>query len=257
MPLLHYSPLPSLRKPPCFVVILIGNSKPYTLVLPTDTAERLSAYTRLIYWHIMITDQILTFALTVFTGFFAIMNPIANAPIFMGLVGDRDEHTKKRIAKTSCITAFFIVFFFVLLGRYVFELFGITIPTFKITGGILLFYVGFEMLQSKKSKILQQDVELDEGIAISPLAIPVLSGPGTIVTAMNNVTDGGLLHIGIVIAIFALLCYVTYLSFMLSDMIVGHLGKNLITVIGKIMGLIIAIVGTGMTIAGIKIAFGI
>ena len=204
------------------------------------------------------TNNILTFSLTVFTGFFAIMNPVANTPVFLGLVGDRDKSTRKSIAKTSCITAFFIVLFFVILGKYLFELFGITIPAFKITGGILLFYVGFEMLQSKKSKIHhQEELELDEGIAISPLAIPILAGPGTIVTAMNNITSGNILHLGIVIAIFALMVYLTYLAFSLSELIIKKIGNHLITVIGKIMGLILAIMGTGMTIEGVKIAFNI
>ena len=203
----------------------------------------------------MITT-ILTFSLTVFTGFFAIMNPIANTPVFLGLVGDRDESERKSIAKTSCITAFLIVLFFVILGKYLFELFGITIPAFKITGGILLFYVGFEMLQSKKSKIHHnEDIEPDDGVAISPLAIPILAGPGTIVTAMNYITDGSILHIAIVIVIFALMVYLTYLAFSLSELIVKKIGNHLITVIGKIMGLILAIMGAGMTIEGIKLAF--
>jgi multiple antibiotic resistance protein len=201
-------------------------------------------------------ENLFLFALTVFTGFFAIMNPIANTPVFLGLVGDRDESERKKIAETSCLTAFFIVVFFVILGKYTFELFGITIPAFKITGGILLFYVGFEMLQSKKSKIHhQEDVQPDEGIAISPLAIPILAGPGTIVTAMNNVTDGSFMHISIVIIIFGIMILLTYLAFILSDLIVKKIGENLITVIGKIMGLILAIMGTGMTVEGIKIAF--
>jgi multiple antibiotic resistance protein len=201
-------------------------------------------------------ENLLLFALTVFTGFFAIMNPIANTPVFLGLVGDRDDSERKKIAETSCLTAFFIVVFFVILGKYTFQLFGITIPAFKITGGILLFYVGFEMLQSKKSRIHhQEDVEPDEGIAISPLAIPILAGPGTIVTAMNNVTNGSLVHISIVIFIFGIMILLTYLAFILSDLIVKKIGENLITVIGKIMGLILAIMGTGMTVEGIKIAF--
>ena len=203
----------------------------------------------------MITD-ILTFSLTVFTGFFAIMNPIANTPVFLGLVGERDKSERKSIAKTSCITAFLIVLFFVILGKYLFELFGITIPAFKITGGILLFYVGFEMLQSKKSKIHHnKDIEPDDGVAISPLAIPILAGPGTIVTAMNNITDGSIVHLVIVIIIFALMVYLTYLAFSLSDLIVKKIGNHLITVIAKIMGLILAIMGTGMTIEGVKLAF--
>ncbi len=204
------------------------------------------------------TSGLLTYALTVFTGFFAIMNPIANTPVFLGLVGDRDRITQKKIAKTSCITAFVIVVFFVILGKYLFQLFGITIPAFKITGGILLFYVGFEMLQSKKSKIHhQEEVEPDDGVAISPLAIPILAGPGTIVTAMNDVTKGSYIHIAIVVAIFALMIYLTYVAFSLSEKIMEKLGQNLITVVGKIMGLILAIIGTDMAISGIKLAFKI
>lgn len=204
------------------------------------------------------TNDILTFSLTVFMGFFAVMNPIANTPVFLGLVGDRDKASKKRIAKTASITAFIIVLTFVILGKYIFELFGITIPAFKITGGVLLFHIGFEMLLSKKPKMHHQgDIEPDEGIAVSPLAIPILAGPGTIITAMNNVTDASYIHIGIIIVIFALMIYFTYLAFTLSDLIIAKIGNNLITVIGKIMGLILAIMGTGMAIEGIKIAFSI
>ncbi len=204
------------------------------------------------------TSDIYTFSLTVFMGFFAVMNPIANTPVFLGLVGDRDKLSKKRIAKTASITAFIIVISFVILGKYIFELFGITIPAFKITGGILLFYIGFEMLLSKKSKIHhQEDIDLDDGIAISPLAIPILAGPGTIVTAMNNVTDASFFNIGIIILIFALMIYLTYLAFSLSDLIIEKIGNNLITVVGKIMGLILAIMGTGMAVEAIKLAFEI
>ena len=203
----------------------------------------------------MQTDLV-TFSLTVFMGFFAIMNPIANTPIFLGLVGEKDKAEKKEIARTSCITAFLIVVFFVIIGKYIFELFGITIPAFKITGGMLLFYVGFEMLESKKSKIHHQEqIEIDDGVAISPLAIPILAGPGTIVTAMNNITSGSITNLLIVIIIFGLIVYLTYLAFTLSDLIVNKIGNHLITVIAKIMGLILAIMGTGMVIEGIKLSF--
>lgn len=203
-------------------------------------------------------DNILTFALTVFTGFFAIMNPIANTPVFLGLVGDKSKKERKAIAKTSCITAFLIVLFFVILGKYLFELFGITIPAFKITGGILVFYVGFEMLQSKRSKMHhQENIEIDDGVAISPLAIPVLAGPGTIVTAMNYITTGTLVNLSLIIVIFAVMIILTYLAFTASDLIVKKIGNHLIMVIGKIMGLILAIMGTGMAIEGIKLSFNL
>ncbi len=179
-------------------------------------------------------ENLLTFSLTVFTGFFAIMNPIANIPVFLGLVGNKSEKSKKEIAKKATLTAFIIVVTFVVFGKLIFELFGITIPAFKITGGILLFYVGFEMLQSRKSKIHnQKDEDEDDGVAISPLAIPILAGPGTIVTAMNFVTDGGFIHIGIIIAVFGLMIILTYIAFTLSNVIVEKLGNNLITVVVK------------------------
>ncbi|HEY9115625.1 MAG TPA: MarC family protein [Bacteroidales bacterium] len=204
----------------------------------------------------MMTISLWTFALSVFTGFFAIMNPIANTPVFMGLTDGRSEDAKKRIAWKACITTFIIVAVFVFLGKYIFELFGITIPAFKIAGGVLLFYVGFEMLQSKKSTIHNpKDMDIDEGIAISPLAIPILAGPGTIVTAMNYTANSTYVHIAIIVGVFAFLIFLTYLFFAFSNKIVKLFGSNLITVIGKIMGLIITIIGTGMVIDGIKIAF--
>jgi multiple antibiotic resistance protein len=201
-------------------------------------------------------ENLFTYTLTVFMGFFAIMNPIANTPIFLGLVEGEDSESKKKIARTASITAFLIVISFIIAGKYIFELFGITIPAFKITGGILIFYVGFEMLMSQKSKIHNNNnSEEKSSIAISPLAIPILAGPGTIVTAMNNVTNASFVHIGIVIAVFALMIFLTYLAFSLSDLIIRIVGANLISVIGKLMGLILTIMGTGMVTEGIKLAF--
>lgn len=201
-------------------------------------------------------ENLFTFSITVFTGFFAIMNPISNMPIFLSLTEGADEKTKQNINKKAVMIAFIIVAVFVVLGKFIFELFGITIPAFKITGGILIFYVGFEMLQSKKSNVTHlQDTNIDENIAVSPLAIPILAGPGTIVTAMNFVSGGSYLHIGLVILIFGLMCVLTYIVFRLSNLIEKNIGQNVISVIGKIMGLIIAIIGTSMVIEGIKISF--
>ena len=197
----------------------------------------------------------MTYALTVFMSFFAVMNPIANTPIFLGLTAGENKESKKKIAKTATITAFIIVVSFVIAGKYIFELFGLTIPAFKITGGILIFYIGFQMLMSQKAKIHSSDSEDKSNIAISPLAIPILAGPGTIVAAMNNVTNASLVHIGIIIFIFALMIYLTYLAFSFSDLIVKKVGTNLISVIGKLMGLVLAIIGTGMIVDGIKLTF--
>ncbi len=200
-------------------------------------------------------DNLFTYALTVFMGFFAIMNPLANTPIFLGITEGEELVSKKKIAFSACSIAFIIVVVFILLGKYIFELFGITIPAFKITGGILIFYVGFEMLMSQKSKIHSTNSNTGRNIAVSPIAIPMLAGSGTIVTGMNYVTDASYIHVAIVIAIFALMILLTYLAFSLSNLIVKKLGENLIAVIGKLMGLILAIIGMDMLISGIKMAF--
>jgi multiple antibiotic resistance protein len=200
-------------------------------------------------------ENLMTYALTVFMSFFAVMNPIANTPIFLGLTVGENKESKKKIAKTATFTAFIIVVSFVIAGKYIFELFGLTIPAFKITGGILIFYIGFQMLMSQKAKIHSSDSEDKSNIAISPLAIPILAGPGTIVAAMNNVTNASLVHIGIIIFIFALMIYLTYLAFSFSDLIVKKIGTSLISVIGKLMGLVLSIIGTGMVVDGIKLTF--
>lgn len=203
-------------------------------------------------------DNLITFSITVFTGFFAITNPISNMTVFLSLTQGADDLTKNDINKRANIIAFIIVLVFVLVGKYIFELFNISIPAFKITGGILIFYIGFDMLQSKQSNIKSlKKVQIDENIAVSPLAIPILAGPGTIVTAMNFVTDVRPIQIFLVIAIFGSMSLLTYLTFRMSKYIVKIVGYNVISVIGKIMGLIIAIIGTGMIIEGIKLSFNL
>lgn len=163
-------------------------------------------------------DELLTYSLSVFTGLFAITNPITNVPVFLGVVEHKDESAKKRIAKKSCITAFLILASFVLAGKYIFEIFDITIPSFKITGGILIFYVGFEMILSKKSNVRTSGiVDTDDTVAITPLAIPFIAGPGAIVTAMNFVSDVSYIQFVIMLLIIALVIGMNFLAFSFSQ----------------------------------------
>ena len=196
------------------------------------------------------------FAIAVFTGFFAINSPPGNIPIFLSLTKAADAGTKKKISRKATFTAFIIVSGFIILGKYIFDLFGITIPAFKITGGILIFFVGFEMIRAQEASIDNQtEINFNEGISISPLAIPILAGPGTIVTAMNYTTNATYLQLIIIMIMFALIMYLNHLAFISSDYLVRYIGKNKIVVIEKIMGLIIAIIGTSMFIEGVNLAF--
>jgi multiple antibiotic resistance protein len=201
-------------------------------------------------------ENLWLFAIAVFTGFFAINSPAGNIPIFLSLTKQADKRTKKNISRKATFVAFVIVTGFIILGKYVFDLFGITIPAFKITGGILIFFVGFEMIRSQESSIDNQtEINFNEGISISPLAIPILAGPGTIVTAMNFTTNASYLQLFIIVIMLALIMWLNYLAFISSEYLVRYIGKNKITVIEKIMGLIIAIIGTSMFIEGVKLAF--
>ena len=132
-------------------------------------------------------NELLIYTLEVLTGFFAIMNPFANLPIFLGLVKGKSQKTARQIAWKSTSMAFIIITLFVIFGKMIFDIFHLTIPAFKITGGLLIFHVGYEMLQSKApSSHSQKSMPEDFGVAISPLGIPILAGPGTIITAMNT-----------------------------------------------------------------------
>lgn len=202
--------------------------------------------------------DLITFGISVFAGFFAVMNPIGDIPVFLSLVPQASVQEKKKISKKAAIVAFFIGLSFFLFGKLMFHFFGITLPAFRITGGILLFYIGFQMLQSKDSDVGKlKKVKIDENIAITPLAIPIITGPGTIVTGMNFITNASLEKHILIIIIFAVMCYINYLAFVLSDKLVKKIGNNSIDVIGKIMGLIIAIIGTTMIIEGIKTSFNL
>lgn len=201
-------------------------------------------------------ENLLLFSIAVFTGFFAINSPAGNIPIFLSLTKQADRQKKKNISKKATFTAFIIVTGFIILGKYIFELFGITIPAFKITGGILIFFVGFEMIRAQESSIDNQtEINFNEGIAVSPLAIPILAGPGTIVTAMNFTTNAGYLQMLIIIFMIGVIMWLNYLAFISSEYLVRYIGKNKIVVIEKIMGLIIAIIGTNMFIQGVNLAF--
>ena len=112
------------------------------------------------------------------------------------------------------------------------------------------------MIRAQQSSIDNQtEVDFNEGISISPLAIPILAGPGTIVTAVNYTTTASYMDMGIIVAMFALIMFLNHLAFISSEYLVRFIGQNKIIVIEKIMGLIIAIIGTNMLIEGVKLAF--
>ena len=204
-------------------------------------------------------DSILQTSIATFLGFFAIMNPIANTAVFIGLTSSCSTEQKKKIALKALITTFIIIAIFILVGNIIFKFFGITLPALRVAGGILIFLVGYDMLNNKKSEMHSDDEknlsnEDVLNIAITPLAVPLLAGPGTIATAMNFAASQALSDVIITLSMFGFLCILSYLFFVYGQVIVNKIGQSGLTMITKLMGLILAVIGIQMLIVGIHTA---
>jgi multiple antibiotic resistance protein len=201
--------------------------------------------------------DLLHHAVTIFMAFFAIMNPIANTSIFIGLTEGDEMAVKRKIASQSLILAFLIVLVSCLAGSLIFKTFNITLPAFRITGGILVFIIGFQMLHGNPSEVHspshadnQKSLEAQLSIIVSPLAVPILAGPGTITTAMSFSAHTSYLYTFVTVSVFALLCLITFAFFVEGQRFISYIGESAIKVINRLMGLILAIVGTQMFIEG-------
>ena len=188
--------------------------------------------------------------------FFAIMNPISNLPAYMALVADDSQKISRKIAFRSLLIAFVIITVFIFSGDFIFKVFGITIVSFRIAGGILVAVIGYHMINGNHSPsykgMEQQAVNSDPmSIAISPLAMPLFAGPGTITTALS-LANGGLQNQLITVLAFAILCVITYLLLRSAKQIAGFLGENLMKIITKMMGLLLFSIGIQMIIVSVQ-----
>mgnify|MGYP002287467827 CR=1 FL=1 len=166
-----------------------------------------------------------------FMAFFAIMNPISNLPAYMALVADDSQKISRKIAFRSLLIAFVIITVFIFSGDFIFKVFGITIVSFRIAGGILVAVIGYHMINGNHS--------------------PSYKGPGTITTALS-LANGGLQNQLITVVAFALLCVITYLLLRSAKQIAGFLGENLMKIITKMMGLLLFSIGIQMIIVSVQ-----
>jgi len=192
-------------------------------------------------------------------GFFAIMNPVANTPVFLGLTAADDAATRRRVATRALVASALIIIVFCAAGKLIFTMFGITLPAFRITGGILVALVGFHMLQGGEHSSVQHPSEDDKAqsreaaldTAISPLAMPILAGPGTIATAMNYASGGTVSDFFVTVSSFLVLCAITWVFFVSGERLVRFIGDNGVKVITRLMGLILAVIGVQMLLHGL------
>ena len=192
---------------------------------------------------------------------FAITNPIGNLAIFIGLAGDRSMLEQRKLALTTAIACLVIMIAVTWFGDLILKLFGISIASFQIAGGIIITLLGLTMMRSKQSEMQhtpeeQKAAESQESIAVVPLAMPIIAGPGAITTILVNghsfATFGGKIIMTVCNLAVAIIIYVAlYFSGRISD----WLGVSGIKIATRIMGLILVAMAMSMLVAGLIAAF--
>jgi multiple antibiotic resistance protein len=177
---------------------------------------------------------------------FFVVDPPGAVPLFIAMTA-RDSRAKVlSMAMRACVAGALLLFLFAFFGALIFKLFGVTLAAFRVAGGILLMLTALDMLRAEPSKTKTSDAETQEGaqkedIAIVPLAMPVLSGPGSIATVMVLMADQDVYPRGIAVAIAIVLTFVaTYFTLSMAQRLTKILGQTGIAVTQRIFGLLLA-----------------
>lgn len=196
----------------------------------------------------------LKFGITIFS----ILNPLGALPMFLTLTFGRSHKGIKHISTTCAITVFITAIVSLVLGKSILGIFGISIPSFRIGGGVLLAAMAFSMLHAKQqqAKLSQEEIahqESEDTIGIVPLAIPLLAGPGTISTSIVYASEfTSPWHWAGAVVALALICVAIKYILQFSEKIgkqIGTIGLNVLT---RIMGLITMAIAVEFIATGIK-----
>jgi multiple antibiotic resistance protein len=207
-------------------------------------------------------NDLARFALVTFTSMLFIVDPIAAVPTYLVITQDETRLERQRTARRACVAMTLLLVVFAATGTLLFRAFGITLPAFRTAGGLILWFVAMDMLRGER-RTQEGREELLEGqtkedVAVTPLAIPMLAGPGAISTVI--VLSGqahGLLEGVVVYGSIVLTGIVSFLALRVGEPLLGRLGKTGIRVVTRIMGLILAAVAAQFVLTGVKEAFGI
>lgn len=203
----------------------------------------------------------MSYALVSFGSIFSIVDPFTAVPVFLALVGAQPHAAQQRTALRASATCFVVLSVFGVAGSFIFHFFGITLPAFKIAGGIILFGVGFEMMRAKRSDTRATneeaiEAETKEDVGLIPLGLPLLSGPGAIATVMVLVGKAkDVPQKAVLLGAILLVSLIAFLTLRSASMVARVLGKTGINVIGRVMGLILAAVAMQFVLDGLHEAF--
>ncbi len=203
----------------------------------------------------------LQFALITFTSILFIVDPIAVIPTYLVITRSETAEQRASTARRACIAAGALLAAFGFAGKVIFGYLGITLAAFRIAGGGILWLIAMDMLRSQRTT-QETTAEIVEGqekedVAITPLAMPMLAGPGAITTVM--VLSGqahSAARAAAVYAAIALAAFVCWVVLRVSDRLIARLGRTGIQILTRMMGLLLAALAVQFVITGVQDAMG-
>ena len=205
-------------------------------------------------------DNVVQFTLLKLTSILFIVNPISVIPTYLVITQKETAQQRARTARRACISAALILIAFALAGRQIFSLFGITIDAFRVAGGLILWVVAMDMLHGER-RTQEGKQEITEGtskedVALAPLAMPMLAGPGAISTIMVLSSQAATMaeKIAVFVAITVTMG-IAWIVLRLGDKVVLRMGETGIRVMTRIMGLLLAAIAMQFVISGARDAW--
>jgi multiple antibiotic resistance protein len=203
--------------------------------------------------------ELIAFGILSFTTFFTIINPLGVMPIFMTMTSELDQASRKATAKKAILASFVTVILFAFTGQILFKFFGISVNSFRVVGGIIFFLMGMDMLQARLGKVKVQEAEIKtyvNDISITPLAIPMICGPGAITNAIVMMEDAQSFEMkAVLIGAIILVMSITLTILLSAGKIMKLLGQTGNNVLMRLMGLIIMVIAIEFFLSGFKPIF--
>lgn len=201
-------------------------------------------------------NDILGFGLLAFTSFFTLINPLGVMPIFMTMTADLEQENRTKTARKASIISLIIIIIFAFLGQLLFKFFGISVNSFRIVGGVIFFLMGMDMLQARLGKVTIKDNEIKtyvNDISITPLAIPMICGPGALTNAIVLMEDATSPEKKVLLIVaVTLVMLLTYLILYSASRIIRLMGQTGINVMMRLMGLIVMVIAVEFFFSGLK-----
>ncbi len=198
----------------------------------------------------------LKFALLAFTTLFTMVNPLSIIPVYTTMTSGLEENEAKSVAFKAVITAVTVLIIFAIAGKFIFDFFNISVHSLRIVGGVIFFMVGYDMLQARliRTKTAEETpTQFANDIAITPLGIPIICGPGAITVSILMYNDAETyLNKGVLLLVIALVMLVTLLMMLSARKVIHFLGENGNKVLLRIMGLIVMVISVEFIFAGLR-----